>query len=152
METSKTNSILIKKTTLDRFENVFLEISDLLWESNRKYIYNCKILNPSDSLPMREGGYIALHSDRILSKKMQMETSIEIVEKSKYKATYSLVKNSNNHLYAATKELSEEDAFVAAEEFRMHESEEEMVAADYGMSVDEYHESLEAEYAEYDDY
>lgn len=80
---------------LNRYDNVFLEVSDLLWENNHNYIYSCKILNPSDILPMRDGNCIALHSDKFLSKKTQLMTSIKIAEKSKYEATYSLV-NSNS--------------------------------------------------------
>lgn len=149
MNNYKSNFSSIKKVSLNRFEDVFLEVSDLLWESNGKYIYTCRILNPSESFPMREGGYIALHSNSILLKKMQLQTSIEIVNNSKYKATYSLVNNSYNHLGSSTEALSEEDYLVEAEELANHQVENEAVAEDYGMSVDEYHEVLEAEYNDY---
>lgn len=103
METYHSPISSIKKITLSCYENVFLEVSDLLWENNHKYIYNCKVLNPSQTLPMREGNHIALHSSKLLSQKMQFETSIEIVEKTKYKATYSLVNNTNSYVGSSKK-------------------------------------------------
>lgn len=52
---------------------------------------------------MRESNYIALYSDSFLLKRTLLETSIETVEKSKYKATYSLISHTDNHLVSSKK-------------------------------------------------